>query len=155
NTEGNRILIIFKWIGIFTLIYILLLPLGGYREYRYNVLRYDTIMPITLCLMFVFGISTLHLLKRMSKKQKIWYTPLIVVVLSIFTIADEPQFDKNKCEKLALKEISESKDKTVQLQHDCTVISWEIFHIPEQSELNSQLLNIWRITNEKKLYYRK
>ena len=52
--EGKKTLSIFKWIGIFSLFYILLLPLGGYRAYRPNILRYDTIMPITLSLMFIF-----------------------------------------------------------------------------------------------------
>lgn len=155
NIEGNRILITFKWVGIFALIYILLLPLGGYRDYRHYVLRYDTIMPITLSLMFLFGISTLFLLKTLSNKQKIWYIPVIVGVLFIFTNSDEAMFNKNNCERIALKEISESTDKIVQLKHDCTVLSWGKIIKPEDSELNAQLLCIWRITKEKKLYYNK
>lgn len=155
NNEGNRILITLKWVGIFALIYILLLPLGGYRDYRFNVLRYDTIMPITLSLILFFGISTLFLLKTMSNKQKTWYIPIIVAVLFIFTYSDKAMFNKNNCERIALKEISMSKEKIVQLKDDCKVLSWDLIIKPEDSDLNAQLLYIWRITKEKKLYYNK
>ena len=151
--EGIKILSIFKWIGIFAFIYILLLPLGGYREYRYYILRYDTIMPITLSLIFVFGISTLFLIKNMSRQQRIWYLPIILIVLFIYTNADEARFENNKCEKVALKEISASKDAIVRLPNGCCVLAWNTITKPEDSELNSQLLKIWRITKEKKLYY--
>ncbi|MCK5822731.1 MAG: hypothetical protein KAG95_01925 [Bacteroidales bacterium] len=153
--EGKKILNIFKWIGIFSLCYILLLPLGGYREYRPNILRYDTIMPITLSLIFIFGSSTLFLLKSLSKKQKIWYVPVIFIVLLIYTNADKAKFNNNKCEKIALKEISESKNSIVELHNDCNVLSWDKVTEAENSDLNAQLLNIWGITKEKKLYYNK
>jgi hypothetical protein len=41
------------------------------------------------------------------------------------------------------------------LQHDCSVVAWGKILKPEDSELNAQLLNIWGITNEKRLYYNK
>lgn len=155
DNEGEKILKIFKWIGIFSLCYFLLLPLGGYRTYRPYIFRYDTIMPITLSLIFFFGISSLFLIKQMSKKQKIWYIPIIIGVLFIFTNSDEPKLDNNKCERSALKEIADSKETTVALRHDCSVVAWEKLDIPEKSELNAQLLNLWGITKEKKLYYNK
>lgn len=153
NNEGKKILNIFKWIGIFALCYILLLPLGGYRSYRPNILRYDTIMPITLSLIFIFGISTLFIFKSMSKGQKIWYIPLVVGVLFIFTNSDKAEFDNNKCEMAALKEIAISKDSIVPLQHDCSVVAWGKILKPEDSELNAQLLNYWGVTKVKKQYY--
>jgi len=153
--EGRKILSIFKWIGLFAAVYILLLPLGGYRIYRPNVLRYDTIIPITLSLFIMFGISTLYLFKNLNSKHKTWYIPLIVSTLLIFTISDKAEFDNNKCERTALKEISESNDKIVELKTDCSVMSWTKILKPEDSELNAQLLTTWRITNDKKLYYNK
>ena len=153
TNEGQKILNIFKWIGIFALIYIILLPLGGYRNYRPYVLRYDTIMPITLSLMFIFGHSTLFLIKNISNRQKLWYLSLIALVLFIFTNSDKPEFDKNNCERMALKEISESSEKIVKLDSDCMVLSWNKIQKPEDSGLNARLLKLWRITNEKKLYY--
>ncbi|RLD59904.1 MAG: hypothetical protein DRJ05_05690 [Bacteroidetes bacterium] len=155
TVEGKKIMDIFKWIGIFSLCYVLLLPLGGYRVYRPNILRYDTIMPITLALMFVFGVSTLYLLKNISKKQMIWYLPILAGVLFMFVISDEPNFDSNKCERSALQAIHDSKDSVVQLHQDCSVLEWHKILEPEDSELNARLLKIWKVTDEKKLYYYK
>jgi hypothetical protein len=153
TTEGKKILFIFKWIGIFAFCYILLLPLGGYRNYRPGILRYDTIMPITLSLFFIFGTTTLFILKNISGKQKMVYLPLIIGVLFIYTNSDEPKFDSNQCERNSLKIISDSKDKIVKLNTNCTVIAWEMINNPDDSKLNSELLNLWNITKEKKLYF--
>ncbi len=155
TTEGKKILTIIKWIVAFAILYFLLLPLGGYRLYRPNILRYDTMMPVTLCLFFMFGITTLFLFRNMANKLLLLYIPTIIIILFIYTYSDQPLFDKNNCERSALKEISESNDTIVKLQHDCTVVAWEKISKPEDSDLNAQLLKIWRITDEKKLYYNK
>ena len=126
--EGRKIIDLFKWIGIFALIYILLLPLGGYRPYRHNILRYDTILPITICIIFAFGISALYLIKKMSNLQRTWYVPMIIGVLLLFTINDDGLFDKNQCERKALKEIAESRDTLVRLNTNCTVLSWDTIY---------------------------
>ena len=155
TSEGEKILDTFKWIGLFALIYILLLPLGGYRSYRPYVLRYDTIIPITLSVMFIFGKTTLFILKNSSGKQKHWYLPLIIVVLLIFTISDEPEFGKNTCEKNAILQIAGSKEPIVKIDDHCTVMSWTIIENPQESELNASLLKIWRIIDDDKLYYQR
>jgi hypothetical protein len=77
-----------------------------------------------------------------------------LLVIFIYTNSDRV-IDKNSCEKLALKEISESKDSIIELDYDCPVLAWDRILKPEESELNGQLLNIWRITKERKLYYNK
>jgi len=88
NEEGIKILKIMRWIGVFALIYILLLPMGGYREYRYNIIRYDTFMPVTICLMFIVGKTTLFLFQNL-KTKKIWsYSLLVLTVAVLFTNAD-------------------------------------------------------------------
>ena len=150
--EAKKILNIFKWIGVFSLLYILLLPLGGYRGYRPNVLRYDTIMPITVSLIFIFGISTLFLIKNLKGIQRICYIPLITGVLLFYTINDEQHFDKNKCERNALKEIAASKDSIVRLHGDCKVLSWQKITKPEDSGLYAELLTLWNVSPYKKLY---
>jgi hypothetical protein len=153
TVEAKKTLSIFKWIGIFTLLYILLLPLGGYRDYRPNVIRYDTIMPITISLIFLFGISSLFLFRHLTSKRKKWYILLVSGVLLFFTINDEQHFDKNTCERRSLKEIANAKSKVVRLQNDCTVLSWQKISKPEDSQLNSQLLTLWKVTKYNKLYY--
>jgi hypothetical protein len=153
TTDGKKLLTIFKWIGVFSILYILLLPLGGYRDYRPYVLRYDTIIPITLSLMFIFGATTTYLFRQKNFRQKLWYIPLIVTVLLIFTYADKPDFSRNKYEKLAMKELAESNEKVVVLPENYILLSWGKITKPEDSELNSQLLLLWNVTDEKKLYY--
>ncbi|PCJ83028.1 MAG: hypothetical protein COA57_12305 [Flavobacteriales bacterium] len=151
--EGKKILRIFKWIGLFALVYTLLLPIGGYRGYRPNVLRYDMIIPITLSLMFIFGKTTIFIIKNISYIQKFWYLPLIILVMFIFTNSDEPKFDKNDCERMAIVKIVESSESVVKINDNCTVLAWSKIEKPEDSKLKVQLLELWGIINEKKLYY--
>jgi len=153
--EGEKILNIFKWIGFFALTYILLLPLGGYRDYRPYILRYDTIMPITLSLMFIFAKTTLFILKNFSKKNKYWYILLPVFVIFIYTNSDKPKFDKNACERNAILQIANSKEPIVKIDNNCTVLSWTIIETPQESEINTKLLKKWRIINDDKLYFQK
>lgn len=153
--EGKKILNTFKWIGFFALIYILLLPLGGYREYRPYVLRYDTIIPITLSLMFIFAKTTMFILSKFSNRNKYWYIPLVILVIFVFTNSDEPKFDKNSCERNAILQIASSTEPIVKIDDNCTVLSWAIIENPQESELKTKLLKIWRIIDDDKLFYQK
>jgi len=153
TAAGKKILRFSKWAGIFALIYILLLPLGGYRENRINIIRYDTVMPVTLTLIFLFGLSALFLFKNLPGMQKRWYIPLICGVLLLYTLNDEPQFDKNRCERMALKVISASPSNVVPLKNDCTVLSWKVILKPEDSRLNARLLIRWKVIEHEKLFY--
>ena len=152
---GNKVISVLKWIGLFALIYILLLPLGGYRPYRPLVLRYDTIMPITLGLFFVFGGSTLAILNHLKGKKQLLYLPIVFAVVLIYSFADQAKLDKNACEQLALQTIAESPESMVVLNSSCSVLSWFTITDPSKSEQNARLIKAWRITDSKKLYYSK
>ena len=155
NLEGKRILNLMKWTTIFIVIYIVLLPLGGYRSYRPNTIRCDTIIPITISLFLIYGLSTLFLIKNIVNKNRKWYVTLIIATSVIFTIADGPEFDKNSCERDALRSIASSPDKIIYLQNDCTVIDWQKITDPKNSELKCRLLKYWGVIKEDKLYYQK
>lgn len=155
NTEGQKILNILKWICIFASFYIILLPLGGYKSYRPYILRYDTIMPVTILLIFIYGKSTYFLIKNLTANSKKMYISFVIVFSFIFIFADQPEFEKNECEIAAIKTISQSKENIVLVKNDCTIMAWEKFKDPNESELNAQLFNYWGLTNEKKLYYQK
>lgn len=116
SEEAMRLMKNLKWIVILSSIYIILLPLGGYREYRPYIIRWDTIMPINLSLFYFYGISTLYLIKQFSSKVKIVYLTGIAVFLLIFTLADKTDYNANTCEKEAIKAIAKSKDKIVLLR---------------------------------------
>lgn len=73
-------------------------------------------------------------------------------MLMIFTLSDEPAFEKNDCEKKALEAISISDAKKVVLHCDCTVISWEKVSNPQESQLIGALLLQWNITKDQKTF---
>jgi len=152
-SEAKKILSLFKWIGLFIYFYIVLLPLGGYKEYRPNILRYDTVIPITLSLIFFYGLSALYLIKTLAGKNKILYLCFIVSFSLIFTIADEPEFGKNLCERQGLQLLAVSKEKIVLIKNDCTMMRYEKIFTPDDSKLNCRLFKYWRIIKEDKLYY--
>ena len=129
--------------------------MGGYRSYRPHIIRYDTIMPITISLILFFGASTVYIFNNIPTKQKTWYVPLILGVLFIYCYADKPEFDNNKCERISLQKIADSKSSIVEVEENCNVVNWGKMLKPEDSELNAQLFCIWRITERKKLYYNK
>lgn len=152
DLKARSIITSLKWVGAFSIIYIFLLPLGGYRPYRPNVLRYDTIMPITICLLYIYGVSTLFLLENIKKRKNIYYI-VIATFLMIFTNADKSKLNENECEKQALLKIANSEDQIVPLHDNCRVISWIPIRDFKQSQLNGELLKIWNITDGIKLYY--
>lgn len=155
NEEGKQLLRAFKWIGLFSLVYIILLPLGGYRSYRPNVLRYDTLIPVTLCLMFIFGKTTFFIIKNLAKKHKLWYIPLIILALTAFTNADESNFGNTTCERESIKQIAQSKEPIVKVTYGCYIASWRVIEYPKESLLQAQLLKKWEIVTEDKLFYQR
>lgn len=150
--EGKKIISSLKWIGLFALLYLLLLPLGGFRPYRPNILRYDTIMPITICLIYFYGKSCFFILQNI-KKRKVLYLALLIAVVLIYTNADRYNLDDNYYEKLALKTIENSTKLIVPLNYNHKVLSWDPITDPKQSELKAILLQNWNITKRKKLFY--
>ncbi len=153
NNHSRKLLKLIGWIGVFTILYILLLPLGGYRVYRENIIRYDTIMPITIAAFFVFGATAFYLTKVLTGKQKGIYITFIIIMLSVFTIADISDYEEYYCEREALEIISTSSDGIVELNTNCPVMEWHTISNPKQSKLNAGLFLHWNIINDKKLYF--
>lgn len=148
----DKFIYFLKITGLFIIIYIMLLPLGGYRSYREYILRYDTTIPISLALFFLFSTSSLLLISLITDvKQKIYVT-LIISVALIFTIADKPKFTKNECEKIALNKLSKTTQTSIKLNTNCNVLSWDKITHPKKSELNSELLLLLNVTDKKVLY---
>jgi hypothetical protein len=151
--EGNKILNLLKWIGIFSLFYIILLPLGGYRPYRHDIVRYDSIMPITLALIFIYGLSTIFLIRNIKNIRNYIYLIVVIAFSIVYTLADKLEPGRNDCEKQALTQLANSKDNTVLLNSDYTVMAWENITDSTASSFNAELLQYWGITKGKKLYY--
>lgn len=144
-----------KWILAFAIIYLLLLPLGGYRSYRSGIIRHDTFIPIAIALIYYFGLSTNYLWTRVSLINKNAYRLFVIAILLIYTFADKAQFDKNACEKKGLYQLANAKENPTKLSNNCTILSWENISDPTYSKLNAQLLQRWMVTEDTVLYYQK
>jgi hypothetical protein len=153
--ETKKMLSLINGFAIFSVLYILLLPLGGYRVYRPFIVRYDTIIPVTIGLFLMFGLTTFYLIKTISKKYKFVYITSIVLFLLNYEIADITNTKGYNCEREAINKISNSTYEIVVLECDCPVMDWKKIENPQSSKLNAELFQYWNITKTKKLYYHK
>jgi hypothetical protein len=154
--NGKKITSFFSWILIYSLIYILLLPIGGYRYYRPYIIRYDTIISISFALITYFTYSSLFLINNTKKiMNKIFLYSFLTTVIVFFTIKDDPAYWRDDCERKMLTYISQSKDKVVVLPENCNIMSWNAIQKPEDSKNVSLLLYRWHITKDMKLFYYK
>lgn len=149
---SRKLLRFYFWIFLFSVCYLLLLPLGGYKVYRPLIIRYDTFIPVTIGITYVFVTSSIIILK----KSKSWIFRMEMLILFlyqfIFSIHDKPEFDKNDCERGSLQAIVESEDSNVVLPCSCTVISWNIIDQEEGSLLVGKLLYQWNLTDQIKTF---
>lgn len=152
DAAGKRLFSLLKFAGAFTLLYILLLPLGGYRDYRPDILRYDTMIPVIVLALILIGVSTTYLIGKWNFSIRVIYCSCIIPLLLFFTVSDKRKIF-NECEKQSLVYIAQSKEDIVVLHNDCAVVNWYPIYRPEESKELGELLYIWRITDKPKLYY--
>ena len=155
DLKKKKIFFLLKWFAILCLIYILLLPLGGYRSYRPDIIRRDTILPVTLGLLFFYGLTAFYIIKTVSVKYKKPYYSLIFIVGLIFFVHDFELRKYNLCERNAFEKISQSPDRVVFLDNDCSVMNWGKTLDTANSENKTKVLLYWGVIKEKKLYYQK
>ncbi|HET9502197.1 MAG TPA: hypothetical protein VFO93_01560 [Hymenobacter sp.] len=147
---------VLRWVGWFALVYVALLPLGGYRPYRPLILRHDSIMPVTIALVGFYALSASYLLRQLRGRARRWFGLGVAVVAFVFMYADRrlyPHHD-NAGERRALAALAKAgAQPVVRLPEDCTVLSWETITNPSESVTNAELLHYWGITPGQKLYY--
>ncbi len=142
---------LFICIAIFCVCYLLLLPLGGYRPYRPYIIRYDTLIPVTLSVIFLYLHSSYHLINsQFSNKMK--YLIFLSFITLVYFASDLRIRQGAKCERLSLKEIESSTADTVILNKGCNVLSWEPIHDPKNSVYPSKMLQKWNIMKGDQLY---
>ena len=155
SLEGQRILFILHAVGLFAVGYVLLLPFGGYRSYRPLLLRNDSILPITLGVIFAYGASTYFLVEQLQGTAHRRYLTLVGLTAAFFTIADcrlTPR-EPNDCQRASLEQLARAPAPIVQIGPTCTVLSWTPIIDFHQSEYNAEMLRYWGVTTEKKLYF--
>ncbi len=144
---------ILNWIGGFALIYILLLPIGGYRPYRPMIIRYDTFIPVNIALFYFFGATTYLIIHQIKGKKRKLYLSGIVIYLLLLTVADFKGMGKNKCERAAFEKMATSNEEIVPIPKGCYVLDWENEFDYRNNEKKAELIHYWKITPKKKLFY--
>ncbi len=152
-TDRNIPLNLLRLIAIGIVIYIFFLPLGGYRTYRQDIIRRDTILPITISLIFLYSCTTCYILNHEKGILKKLFTTLICFIGLFFTIADKPNFSENSCEKDNIAKLASSPLKIVQLDDGCCVLSWAKISNYDDSKLNTKLLYTFNVLTDEKYYY--
>jgi len=157
NLQAKKIFGLFRFLILFSIIYILLLPLGGYRPYRPLILRYDTIIPISVLSIITIYYTVLFIVKQLKVETwKYWlkttYFAIFFAILVIFAVKNKTKV-YNACEKSSLYIISSSEENIVVLDNDCAVVAWEPLYNPKESKSHAELLYLWNITDEVKLFY--
>lgn len=154
SPQVQRSLTIAKWLLAFALLYLLLLPLGGYRPARPYLLRYDTMIPVTLGLMFLLAHTSLLVLRFAETRQLRWYVPVLLAVGLAFTNADRLDADQNAGQRALIAELQAAEPgDTLRLSDAATLLSWEPVRSPEASVAIVELLQRWGILSHEVLYY--
>lgn len=156
TVEGQRVRQLLRWLALFAGLYLLLLPLGGYRPYRDYLVRNDSALPVLLGLVLVYGVTTVHLLGQLPARVRRWYLGGVLALTGVFVGADHHLWyrgENNGCERASLALLAQSPEPVVRLPADCKVMSWVPLADPQQSVANAELLYYWGVTPGRKLYY--
>ena len=132
---------------LFVVIYILLLPLGGYRSYRPLILRRDTFIPVLLIMLTLFSFLSYKNWEVFKPHIKAISLIWIVGLLMIFTIQDKAVIRQNDCEIRNMQQISQSHEPVIELHENCTLMSWGLIDNPINSNYNMMLLYHYGIAN--------
>ncbi len=156
--ENTTSLNLFYYILLFTVIYILLLPLGGYRPYRPYIIRYDSVLAITFSFIFYWGFSFHILLKNILTSKPLKTTLIIYtsIIVCYFLILDIKTLKLHTPEVKYIKQIKKSEELIIPLKSDywtSNIISWEPAYEIWQSEGPSKCLQRWRIIDKDKRWY--
>ncbi|MHA3788371.1 hypothetical protein ACX0HA_09200 [Flavobacterium hauense] len=139
---------------VFSILYILLLPMGGYRFYRPLIIRRDTLTPVICIILFCWASSSLILLTRLPKQKKALPIALALVFTVFYTKKDTSLYENPNvaCEKEAMKTIAASKEDCILLERNCALARWSFNTTCEESENPAALLEYYNIT-PRKIYF--
>jgi hypothetical protein len=134
-----------RYLLLFALLYLLMLPLGGYRDYRPDIVRRDTVQPVLMVLFYLWGRSGLVLFR--NKGLSLWAKLPSVLLLLLFTIVDFTAVNEPSCERLTMEQLASAKQDTIVLDRDCPILTWR--QIPNQdTRPPSELLVLWGVLGE-------
>jgi hypothetical protein len=153
QSEAGRLLRISRWLLAACLVYIACLPLGGYRDYRPLIIRWDTFLPVTLSAILFHAAASRIILAHAAKKLRTVYGVALLAFSAVFFFADTEIRKENRCEKKALEALAVAREHPVRLDSRCCVLSWRILRDSSESELNAEFLQLLHVTSDRVLYY--
>lgn len=155
-TPGRqRLLALLRWVGVLALVFLALLPLGGYRGYRPLVVRYDSILPVLVGIFLAFGASAHYLLHHLRGRWRTGYALGVTTLLAAFAYADfvptpEPN---NNCQRWSLIQLANAYEPVVRVSPLCYVLSWEPQPDYHANEYRAQMLYLWGVTPKPQPFY--
>ena len=143
-----------RWLLAFGVLYLLLLPLGGYRPARPLIVRYDTIMPVTLCLFAFVGYTSYEVARGATARRLRWYLPLMALFGLAFANADRPSFDRNVGQRRLVSELqTAAPGDTLVLDDAATLMRWTPVREAAASTPSVTVLRRWGVV-EGAVWYR-
>lgn len=152
--SGRRLLRIGRWLGLFALVFVLLLPLGGFRVYRPLILRRDSILPITLGLLGLYTLTSYYLLGHLPTVGRRVYLGWVLVLSTFYMVSDRLLLS-NECERQSIRTLADTPAPIVLLPNYCTVVSWQLMTHSNGSETAARMLEYWGVVWGKRLYHQK
>lgn len=149
NVQEQRILNFNKYVFFFCLIYLIILPLGGYRPYRPFIIRSDLLIPVNFALFFYVVFLSVLFLKYKGIQLRFF---AILFIFILFEFADKPQFHANACEKTQLRTFQQNTTDTLILKNNCRVLQWTDEFSQYHANDISKMLFVWKIS-KKPVYY--
>ena len=114
------------FLALGVVIYMLLIPFGGYRSYRPLIYRYDLLIPVTISWLYALLLTGRLLLQEgvLGSKKGVYF--LIAALFGVILYAHDLKVKKaNKCEKSHLVTLQTSSVDTLVLPADCPILGWE------------------------------
>jgi len=153
EANAKKTLNLLAWVLLFSVIYVLMLPLGGYRFYRPNIIRRDIFSPVLVAMVGVYGITTYYILRTISASYKKYYTGFLAMCLAHYALANTRDIPDNSCERAAIEHIVASKDKIVRLEEQCTIFNWFIVRDYRESAKITRVMKVWGMLKDDDKYF--
>ncbi len=144
-----------RWGIIILGIYLLLLPLGGYRSYRMYILRFDTMMPANIFIVWLCAYIVHFLWDKLPPKLTLMYWIPVLTILGIFYFSESLENHYNDCQRTNFYQLVNEKQELIILNKDCPILAWEAINKEFDVNLLNQMLLEWKmIDSPKKFEYR-
>lgn len=140
------------WFLVGIALYLVLLPLGGYRPYRPEIVRRDTLLPVLLSLLLWLAWTSLIAVRQLRGDSRKGYLAILISLLFVFTIADGPNAELNSCERKGLEFLAQATESPTTLPVDCPVLAWAPYGEASHSKWNAYFLYQLGITRRIVLY---